>query len=146
MMRLDNGHAISAVPSNSVDEAWGHTCQLIEDAIEHAWGVGPADVFKRLQEGSAVLWIVEKDLKIVGIVVTEIVNYPRGRSLNIWLTAGKNLHEWKDCFASLECFARHHGCDYVETTCRPGMKHVLRDLGLKVSKLMAVKHLDRRTH
>lgn len=146
MLRLQTGSAISAIPSDCVEEACAHVQHLICDALEYAWGYELSDVLEELKRQAAVLWIVEKEGLIQGIVVTEILLYPKAKSLNIWLTAGKDLHEWKDCFASLEMYARHKGCDYIETTCRPGLEPVLKHLGLNIKRLAVAKRVDKGTH
>lgn len=146
MQRLDNGHGISAIPTSSLDEAYGHTAHLIQQALDFSIGSDLKDVMRRLKEGSAVLWIVEKDYQIKGIVITEVIIYPQCKALNIWLVAGEDIKEWQDCFASLEMYARHHNCKFVETTCRLGLKHVLKHLGLRDFRIVGIKELDTRTH
>lgn len=146
MVRLDNGHAISAVPRAYLGEARDYTDEFLEKALEHSVGYNVEDVLKRLNEGSAVLWLIEKDMVVQGIVVTEIVCYPRCKSLNIWLTAGENIKEWEECFSALEMYARHQECEFIETGCRLGLEPVLKRLGFNIRRIAALKRVDKGTH
>lgn len=146
MQRLDAGHAISAVPQVHLGETIGYVQHLIERALEFSLGYDLQDVLKRLAEGTAVLWLIEKDYIIKGIVVTEMILYPQCKSLNIWLTAGEELAEWKDCFASLEMYARHKGCKYIEAGCRPGLEPILKHLRFNIRRIAAAKLVDTGTH
>lgn len=146
MMRLPNGHAISAVPLNIVQDAWPVVRGWINEALEAAWGYDENDVYLKLLRGDCLLWLIEKDMHVVAAVVTEISIYPRCKSLNIWLTGGAGFQEWKECLAALEGYGRQNQCEILEATGRPGLQKILKSLGFNVPRVMCAKKIDSVTH
>lgn len=146
MLRLDNGYAISAVPSNMVGEAWPAVHHLLKSALDEGWGFEPADVFQRIAQGQVQLWVVEHDMNIKAAIVTEILDYPQLKTLNIWLLAGENFKEFREAIASLESYARHHGCKAMECTGRPGLQKLIQGLGFNRPRITFVKPIDLTTH
>lgn len=145
-LRLDNGYAASCVPTQMTDEAWPAVRHLIAEALEYAHGHSPEDVLARIQGGQSQLWVVEKDMLIVGCAVTEVCSYPRSRTLQIWLLCGIDLEKWKPCIAQLETFAKAQGCDFIEATGRRGLEKMIRDLGFTSPRVTFSKKLDYTTH
>lgn len=146
MMRLQNGYAISAVPTQMIPEAWPNIKHLLEEALSYSWGFRPGDVYQKLRENRAILWVVEKDMEIVAATVTEIIEYPTCRTLNIWLLAGVKFWEWQDLVASMEAFARSNGCEWIEATGRPGLQRLLKEMGFNVPRVVCAKKIDTTTH
>lgn len=146
MLRLQTGHAISAVPTGMVAEAWPLVAEFLQDALDHAWGFGLDDIRLKLIKGDATLWVIEKDMVLVAAVVTEICYYPKCRALNIWLTGGEGFNQWKDCIASLEGYSRMNGCEVIEATGRPGLQRILKSLGFNVPRVVCAKFVDKVTH
>lgn len=145
-MRLPNGHAISAVPIPMLSEAWPLVMRWIDDALEHAWGYNSSDVLQKLMEGTCMLWVIEKDYDLKGAVVTEVVCYPRCKTLHIWLTGGADFQEWKECIAELEMYAKYQNCQLIEAAGRPGLQRLLKDLGFNVPRVLAAKKVDYISH
>jgi hypothetical protein len=146
MLTLRNGYTISMVPRELIGESWFAVRRFLYEAVEQAWGYDLDDVLQRLYKEECCLWVLEKDMKIQACVVTEIINYPQGRALNIWLLGGEDFKEWKDCIASLESYARHYRCDFITGMARPGLMKLIRDLGFTKTLVTGVKTLDQRTH
>jgi hypothetical protein len=95
----------------------------------HAW----SDVVRLLQEGKAQIFCSEH-----GAWVTEIVNYPLKRCLNVWIVAGK-LPEVMLLQDAVLRFAAENKCDAVYATARLGWKNVARAHGWK-KKAMMIMH------
>jgi len=83
----------------------------------------PADVARAVQEGRMQAWLNGDT-----VVVTEIVQYPRGSSINIFLAVG-NLDEVMALQPQIEAFGKAHGCDRMHMIGRPGWKAVLPKFG-----------------
>lgn len=144
--KLPNGYAASCVPTDMTDEAWPACRHLIAEALEYTQGFTPEDVRVRILNGLSQLWVVEKDMQIVACAVTEVANYPRAKSLLVWLLCGVNFEQWKECVAQLEMFARAHGCSTIEAVGRRGFEKMVRDLGFTSPRATFVKKVDRATH
>tara|TARA_Y100000310_G_scaffold329437_1_gene399276 strand:- start:2364 stop:2711 length:348 start_codon:yes stop_codon:yes gene_type:complete len=87
-----------------------HITDLI-DAVQamnmQAWGV--------LSEGAAK-----------GLVLTEIIKYPRKKSLRIFGLAGEDFDAWHEmAVAELTTFATQHECAMIEAGGRPGWSRKL---------------------
>lgn len=146
MTRLENGYTISAVPTQMADEAWPAVKPMLEEALKLGFGFQPEDVLGKLQQGTAVLWVIEKDMTIMGACVTEVAVYPRCNSLFIWLLGGADFQQWKETLAALEMYARHNKCDYIEAVGRWGFKKTLTDLGFDSRRIMYTRKIDHSTH
>lgn len=143
---LENGYNVSAVPTQMAEEAWPAVQHLLVEALEYGFGYMPEDVLAKIKQGMATLWVIEKDMQIVAACVTEIVVYPRCNSLFIWLLGGADFQEWKEALASLEMYARHNRCEYMEAVGRIGMKRMLADLGFNSPRALCAKKIDHSTH
>ena len=145
-LRLDNGYAASCVPTQMTDEAWPAVRHLIAEALEYSNDYSPEDVLLRIRGGQSQLWVVEKDMLIVGCAVTEVACFPRNRILQVWLLCGIDFEKWKPCIAQLEGFARSQGCTFIEATGRRGLEKMIRDLGFTSPRVTFSKKLDNTTH
>jgi hypothetical protein len=81
--------------------------ELIQQALEHCQGThGLGDIRRELEAGRLLLWIAQD---VQAMAITEVTEYPAGRVLNIFLSAGD--HEtMKACLPGLEAFARGQQC------------------------------------
>lgn len=146
MLRLPNGYAISAIPQDCLGDAWLVVRGMIDEAADQAWGYRADDVLARLSFGECTLWIIEKDMTVKAAIVTEFVSYPRSKALSIWMLGGVEFRHWKECIASLESYAKAHGCDFITGMGRPGLMKLIGDLGFKKMLVTGVLPLDKRTH
>ena len=80
------------------------------------------DLLHDLLIGKQHLWIVTDDEEyIVGMVMTEVLHYPRKRILGIQYCAGEKLNEWMDSTLEiLENWALDNECEAMELTGRKG--------------------------
>jgi len=92
----------------------------IEAALEYSGGTHDfMDVVDGVLIGRFQLWPTPR-----GCLVTEIVNYPKKKSLHVFL-AGGELDQILDVEDSLRVFGRSQGCDSMTLAGRPGWKKAL---------------------
>jgi hypothetical protein len=87
----------------------------IEAALEYGdGGFTYEDIVQAVQDGSFQFWP-----GVDSMILTEIVNYPRLRAVNV-VAAGGNLAEIEAMVPKLEAWARAHGCTEAVFTGRRG--------------------------
>ena len=80
------------------------------------------DVKGYIEAGYAQLW-TDAD----AAMVTEIITYPKGRTLRIWLAGGTYEGVRRCEAAAIEWAKREYGCRAVELTGRVGWRRRLKD-------------------
>lgn len=92
----------------------------IERALRHSGGTHSfEDVKEAIEQGLMQLWPVPG-----GCIVTEILQFPRRRVLNVFLGGG-DMAQLLDLHESVIAWAREQGCDAVRASGRWGWKRVL---------------------
>ena len=89
------------------------------------------------------LWILldkESEHKYYGVVVTEIIQRPLQRVLNIKIMTGTHREKWQHLVKEIEDFAWFNNCDSMELVARPGWEKVLKRFGYKKSHVLLEKH------
>lgn len=82
------------------------TCELLDEALLHAKGTHTReDVAREIAEGRLKLWVGE-----ASVGVTEFVQFPRRRVLNVFL-AGGDMDDLRRCVTGIEAYARGGGAD-----------------------------------
>lgn len=95
------------------------------------------DVWRSVREGRMQFWPAER-----AAAVTEIVVYPRLKTLHIFL-AGGDMDQIVDMDASATEFARLNGCAKVTIAGRKGWARVLRDNGYAEGLTVLGKEIER---
>ena len=106
---------------------------LLKKRLDRALGVAgnthsPADVAEAVAEGRMQSWTRGDSL-----VVTEVLEYPRTKALNVFLAVG-NLEEVLDLIPDMAAFGREHGCTRMRMQGRKGWARVLPRIGWKEDK------------
>lgn len=125
---------ISIVPLDYIETAWPQVESYMAGAAEYTYGrYNVEDIKQGVLTKPQQLWIAfDADNKILGAVVTEIVVYPRMRSLVMHFTGGVDLKSWKpDMLSMLQRFAKENGCDVIESYGREGWGKVFKNDGFK---------------
>lgn len=74
------------------------------------------------------LWVVPEK----AAMITQVLVYPQHKVLLVPILAGDDMDEWlPDIVETLEHFAKHMGCKYIEERGRPGWGKVLDKYGFK---------------
>ena len=77
--------------------------------------------------------------EVVAVLVTEIIDYPRRRVLDLALMAGDRMELWIDSLPVLERWAVANGVDQVQVHGRKGWERVT---GYPVRAVLLVKELE----
>lgn len=87
------------------------------------------DIYQAIARGTMQCFV-----KGDSFVITEVINAPQKRFLNIFLIVGDlsvlELHE------DVEAFAKQAGCDFMQAYGRPGWKPKIKSLGWKPDRIV----------
>ena len=132
------------IPNEKIDEAWHNVESNIADALAKSNGYALASNFKEwIKEKKMQLWILwdkESEHKYYGVVVTEIIQRPLQRVLNIKIMTGTHREKWQHLVKEIEDFAWFNNCDSMELVARPGWEKILKRFGYKKSHVLLEKH------
>ena len=110
---------------------------MIEAALRYAAETyAYEDVVNAVQTGEMFFWPAQESF-----LVTEVAQFPRKRTLHIFLAGGK-LSEVKSMDESLVAYATYLDCDSISLSGRPGWEKALGDLGYKKIHTTLGKNLN----
>lgn len=96
---------------------------LIERALKRNHGTHlVSDIYDGIKGGLYQFWPGQNSA-----IVTEFIQYPRKKSLNIFLVAG-DLQEVLQMKPFVEDWAKQQGCDFVQSLARKGWARVMKDV------------------
>ena len=139
---------MSMVPPQMLGGVWRKSERLIDKLQRVSHGrFENQDILHELFSGKQQFWAVwdgEIDgLPIIGVVITEIMAYPRKRILCIQYCAGDRLNEWmSDILELLEEWAKTCDCDGLELTGRRGWVRTLQPEGWKEEYVVVSKSFE----
>ena len=131
------------VPTNNVNKVWKIVKIDIANSLSRSNGYAKQEHIKNwILENKMQLWILwdSKDKKYYGVVVTEIIQRPLQRCLNIKIMTGSHRDKWQHLIKHIEDYAWQNNCDSLELVARPGWKRVLKPFGYKESHVLLEKH------
>ena len=137
------------IPTKSVDEVWKVVKNDIANALSRSNGYALSDHIKEwIKQQKMQLWILwdseaEKE-KYYGVVVTEVIQRPLQRCLNIKIMIGKHREKWQHLIKHIEDFAWQQNCDLLELVARPGWKKVLKPFGYTESHVLLEKKKENK--
>ena len=106
----------------------------IKAALKYSGGTHTyEDVADNIRSGKQQLWPAEKSC-----AVTEIIVYPRKKTLHIFL-AGGDMEELHEMQKSAEVWAKHYGCEALTMTGRKGWAKANRKAGWKEKLVLMEK-------
>lgn len=109
-----------------VRHAWPHVKALIDRAYAEVDSEIPADLFNRLCDGRALLWMVYDDATIVYAFVTELYVRRSGTKVcRLVAGAGARMDEWLHLQSEVEAYARAEGCAKIVAEGRAGWQRAL---------------------
>ena len=138
------------IPAKSLDPAWGIVKTDIANSLNRSNGYALAEHIKKwIKEDKMQLWILwdtegDKSSKYYGVVVTEIIQRPLQRCLNIKIMTGKHREKWTDLIKHIEDFAWQQNCDLLELVARPGWKKILKPFGYNESHVLLEKKKEKK--
>ena len=135
-----------SIPTKDVNEIWKIVKNDIANALNRSNGYALADHIKQwILDNKMQLWIlwdheaVENNSKYYGVVVTEVIQRPLQRCLNIKIMIGRHREKWQHLIKQIEDFAWQQKCDLLELVARPGWKKILKPFGYNVSHVVLEK-------
>jgi hypothetical protein len=137
------------IPKENIDIVWRQCKTMIADAMASSNNYANASHFKQwISENKMQLWFLwdkeaDIDQRLYGIVVTEIIQRPLQRCLNIKIMTGKHREKWQHLIKHIENYAWQNNCDLLELVARPGWKRVLKPFGFKESHVLLEKHKEK---
>ena len=134
------------IPTNKVEQVWSFAVKDVADALARSNGYARAEHIKKwILEDKMQLWILwdSQDKKYYGVVVTEIIQRPLQRCLNIKIMTGNHREKWQHLVKQIEDFAWQNNCDLLELVARPGWKRVLKPFGYKESHVLLEKKKEK---
>ena len=87
-----------------------------------------------------ILWDKEDKNQYYGVVVTEILQRPLKRCLNIRIMTGHHREKWQHLIKNIEKFAWDNKCDSMELIARPGWQKELSKFGYNRTHVVLEKH------
>jgi hypothetical protein len=97
---------------------------LLEKALRLDGGMMSfSDLMARLESGECQCFTWNNS-----VVITEVLDYPKGRILSIVAVAG-DLPDLLKLKERVHEFAKEHGCARARTICRPGFVKLLEQMG-----------------
>ena len=132
------------IPNDLVDSAWKNVEKDIADALARSNGYALAANIKQwIKDKKMQLWILwdkEDKNQYYGVVVTEILQRPLKRCLNIRIMTGNHRDKWQHLIKNIEKFAWDNKCDSMELIARPGWQKELSRYGYQRTHVVLEKH------
>ena len=124
---------ISLVPTDHIDEIWPRVKKHMERAAEYTYGRLLAEDIKdnlTAPDTAQQLWIAFDKDKIYGAGVTEIIEFPRLKTLTMHFVGGDEFKKWgHKGLETFQNFAKDNNCDVIESYGRPGWEKMWKNDG-----------------
>lgn len=114
------------IGQHEIEAVWPEVEPWLKGSVERTRGKYTIDDLKDgLLQGHAQLWIWKTETAL-GVIVTQIEEFPRNKCLVVRIGTGTNAKEWAEPAAErLEEFGRYAGCDAMIMVTRPGWEKLL---------------------
>ena len=134
------------IPTNKVEQVWSFAVKDVADALARSNGYARAEhIKKEILDNKMQLWILwdSETKEYYGVCVTEIIQRPLQRCLNIKIMTGRHRDKWQHLIKHVEEFAWKNNCDLLELVARPGWKKVLKQYRYKESHVLLEKKKEK---
>ena len=134
------------IPTNKVEQVWSFAVKDVADALARSNGYARAEhIKKEILDNKMQLWILwdSETKEYYGVCVTEIIQRPLQRCLNIKIMTGRHRDKWQHLIKHIEDFAWQNKCDLLELVARTGWKRVLKPFGYKESHVLLEKKKEK---
>jgi hypothetical protein len=134
------------IPQELVEKVWTKVEPDVKSALERSGQYANSNHIKQhCLKNEMQLWMLwdkeNKEEKYHGVCITEVIQRPLIKVLNIRIMIGKNRHEWQKYIKYIEDFAKQNGCDKMELIARPGWERVLKQFNYTKSHVVLDKNL-----
>lgn len=125
---------ITAVPREHVINVWQVVSPWLDKAIARTHGrYHNVDVLTSVIDGTASLWIALRGepQEIIGSLILTVSLYPSGMKVGrIDYIAGRDRDDWfVEMWDMIKDYARHEGCQAIETLARRGTAAYMKEWG-----------------
>lgn len=122
---------VFGVLKGALDTQWPYLLPWIERGLAEGHGeYQPDDIRALAADGLVQLWALRADDAIQGVAVSQVVDYPRLKVVQVMVAAARDglRDEWLPWIAAIEAWARVAlGASAIEVLGRPGWVRVLGD-------------------
>ncbi len=136
---------LTPVPAHLLHYVWADALPFIQKAVDESNDkISAADILMRCADGKYTLWVWVESDKPIAAFVTNIVDYPKRKSLSIPFIGGDphRISDWFDpSLAAFEQYGRDHGCDLVEGYGRRAWLKHIEPRGFKIGYIVFEKDL-----
>lgn len=84
------------------------------------------DVFVNIKKGYWGLWVVHNDLVIQAALLTQFIQYPKLKELQIIMCVGERHKDWYFLVNKMEEYAQASGCKKITAVTRLGWEKIMR--------------------
>lgn len=126
-------------------EHWPTLSRYLRKVLEHGQGESTlTDYLAKVLVNAAQCWGVIEHGTIVGVGLTEFLQYSQHKTLHIIAFSGSNFEEQSKVFPTVEQFAKDNGCKAIEQWGRQGWAKVLPQYvpGFKQAYVVMRKDLE----
>jgi hypothetical protein len=122
---------VSMVPPQYIDTCWSKVEPFAKLAADYTYGRYTVDdIYDSVTEHNYQMWVAMEDSEFKGLVITNVVTYPKRKLLAMQFCGGVDLKLWKaPMLELLQKFGSAMGCDGIESTGRPGWAKVFKNDG-----------------
>lgn len=139
-----HGFSFSGVPVSHIDEMWPYVSPFVVDALNYGFGEWDEfNIYDFLMDSDMQLWVVIKGNLLKGVVITEVVRYPKKKVLRIALVSGSEIKNWKHYIDALESWGASINCTAIEGWGRKGWEKMVKDIGFTSSRVVLCKEIGR---
>ena len=136
---------IIIVHPDLIDSIWPNVEPHLERIGPHSEGeLTPEDFRTHLESAEMQLWLAIHDKVVLAAMITQIIVYPRKRTVRIIAIGGDDMKRWLHYLPLVEDWGFEMGCTYLELWGRKGWKKVLSDW--KSSYIVLTKEIVKRIH
>ena len=106
--------AVRLPPLDELVHKWTHVEPMLLRATKRTGCYEPIDLLKGAMSGRYGIWLCESEAGIDAAIVTEIVNYPRKRILEMMFVGGSNMALWlPEAVRVFDEHAKKTGCAHI---------------------------------
>lgn len=112
------------VPAGLLEDAWSAVWPLVDKTLEKSKAnrfYNEYDIYSAIQRRDMQLWVAVKETKIVAVLITQIVVYPRTKLFDIIFVGGEDIDSWLSvAWDEMVAFAQSHKCSVIRGIGRAG--------------------------
>ena len=138
------------IEQNCIEVTWPYVKEFVQKPLDRSMGERDInDVYLSLIHGQMQLWVaVENDEGILGVCITQLIDYPKYRSISLPLIGTKphTLHRWFDYGMGDDSpiiqWGKQQGAKTVEGYARDGWLKFTEKYNFKKYYTMIVREIE----